>query len=156
YWGYAGPGRNGLRKRSQFFALPLRKQPASVRSTGRRSSAILALRLGALGERESRTARLEEAVVALPASLEGFTPERAPAEWVDRLGYQGLALMNLAERTRDAVMAQTALQQIEAAVEVLRADGDVRAAIFEPRLSDARRIRDALTHAGRNYRPKLP
>jgi GAF domain-containing protein len=116
----------------------------------------LALRLGALGERESGTARLEEAVVALRAALEEFTRERAPLEWGETFGRQGLALMNLAERTRDAVMAQTALQQIEAAVEVLRADGDVRAAIFEPRLSDARRIRDALTHAGRNYRPKLP
>jgi hypothetical protein len=53
--------------------------------------------------------------------------------------------MNLAERTKDAAMAQTALLHIESAFETLRAGGDAPAAAdFEARLSDARRIRDAL------------
>jgi hypothetical protein len=56
-----------------------------------------------------------------------------------------IALMLLAERTKDAVMAQTALVQIESAIETLRAGGDERAAAnFVEGLSEARRIRDAL------------
>jgi len=38
-------------------------------------------------------------------------------------GNQGVALMQLAERTKDAAMSETALQQIEVALETMRAAG---------------------------------
>jgi hypothetical protein len=53
--------------------------------------------------------------------------------------------MRLAERTKDAAMAQTAFVQIESAGETLRWGGQAAAAAnFEKGLSNAQRIRDAL------------
>jgi hypothetical protein len=105
----------------------------------------LGLALWRLGERESGTARLEQAVVAFRAALEERTRERVPLDWATSFGSQGLALMRLAERTNNAAMAQTALTQIESAIETLRVGGDApSAAFYDARLPDARRIRDAL------------
>jgi hypothetical protein len=73
----------------------------------------LALRVN--GERESGTARLEEAVAAYRDALQERTRERVPLEWAMSTGNQGVALMLLAERRRDAEMAKLAVQQIEAA-----------------------------------------
>ena len=71
--------------------------------------------LGRLGERESGTARLEEAVAAYRAALEELTRERVPLQWAASLGNQGVALMLIADRTNDVVVAETAVRQIETA-----------------------------------------
>jgi hypothetical protein len=55
-----------------------------------------------LGERESGTARLEEAVAAFRDALQEQTGARVPLDWAATTGNQGFALMLLAERRRDA------------------------------------------------------
>ncbi len=55
--------------------------------------------LRTLGERESGTARLEEAVAAYRAALEERTRERVPLEWAASFGNQGVAMMLIADRT---------------------------------------------------------
>jgi hypothetical protein len=72
--------------------------------------------------RESGTARLEEAVVAYRAALEERTRDRVPLDWAMSFGNQGVALMHLAERIRDATMAESAFVQIEAALKTARAE----------------------------------
>ena len=56
------------------------------------------MRSGALGERESGTARLEEAVAAYRAALEEWTRERVPSDWAMTQNNLGEALTSLAER----------------------------------------------------------
>ena len=51
-----------------------------------------------LGERESGTGRLEEAVAAFRAALEERTRDRVPLDWAASTGNQGIALMLLAKR----------------------------------------------------------
>jgi hypothetical protein len=127
-----------------------------------------ALRL--LGERESGTARLEEAVAAFREALQEFTrarvplkwamtqmnlgrsslpianpcrkiPARVPLQWAKSTGNQGVALMLLAERRGDAKMAKLAVQQIEAAFATLRDGGDApSAAYYEAQLPKARAL----------------
>jgi hypothetical protein len=88
-----------------------------------------------LGERESGTARLEEAVSAYRDALQEFTRARMPLYWA------GVALMLLAERRGDAKMAKLALQPIEAALTTLRDGGDApSAAIYEAQLPKARAL----------------
>ena len=75
-------GRRGSRRRSRPIARRWRSGRASgFRSTGRGRRSISALRSRALGERESGTARLEEAVAAYRAALEELTRERVPLDW---------------------------------------------------------------------------
>ena len=81
------------------------------------------MRSETLGERESGTARLEEAVAAYRAALEERTRERVPLDWATSFGNQGVALMLIADRTNDAASAETAVAQIEAAYETLRSGG---------------------------------
>jgi hypothetical protein len=101
--------------------------------------------LQTLGERESGTARLEEAVSAYREALQERTRARVPFDWAVSTGNQGEALMHLAERTRDAAMAETAFRQIETASKTLRPGGYAAAAdYFEARLAKARAIRDQL------------
>jgi tetratricopeptide (TPR) repeat protein len=68
--------------------------------------------LARLGERESGTGKLEEAITAYREALKERTSERVPLEWARSLGNQGVALMLLATRRKDAAMAETALSQI--------------------------------------------
>jgi hypothetical protein len=42
-----------------------------------------------------------------------YTRGRAPLQWATSLGNQGVALMHLAARTENAIMAETALLQID-------------------------------------------
>jgi hypothetical protein len=56
-----------------------------------------------------------EAVAAYREALQELTRERVPLRWAMSTGNQGVALMLLAERRRDAEMAKLAVQQIEAA-----------------------------------------
>src|SRR5262249_46576913 len=51
-----------------------------------------------LGERESGTARLEEAVAAYRAALEGRTRERVPLDWAATQTNLGATLWRLGER----------------------------------------------------------
>src|SRR5262249_22567255 len=62
-------------------------------------------------------------------------------EWAKSLGNQGVALMLVAERRRDAAMAKTALSQINTAFETMRDDGNApSAAYYEQQLPRARAI----------------
>ena len=69
------------------------------RSTGRRRRTISAMRLSELGERETGTARLEEAVAAFRAALEERTRERVPLDWAMTQNNLGNALSD-ARRAR--------------------------------------------------------
>jgi tetratricopeptide (TPR) repeat protein len=51
-----------------------------------------------LGERESGTARLEEAVAAYRAALEEWTSDRVPFDWAMAQNNLGIALRMLGER----------------------------------------------------------
>jgi hypothetical protein len=60
-------------------------------------------------------------------------------------GNQGVALMHLAGRAQNVAMAGTAVQQIEAALQVMRAGGHAPAAAFyEARLPEARAVLERL------------
>ncbi len=98
-----------------------------------------------LGERESGTARLEEAVAAYRAALQENTREQVPLDWAESFGNQGVALMLIADRNNDAAGAETALLQIETAYETTRSGGEEQlSAYFEAQLPKARTIRDRL------------
>ena len=86
-----------------------------------------------------------QAVAAYRAALQEFTRARVPFDWAVSTGNQGEALMHLAERTRDAAMAETVFRQIETASKTLRSGVYAAAAgYFEARLAKARAIRDQL------------
>jgi hypothetical protein len=61
-----------------------------------------------------------------------------PLDWAQSLGRQGIALMLIAERRDDAVMAETALSNINMAFETMRDGGDARGAFYEGKLAQAR------------------
>ena len=89
--------------------------------------------------------RLEEAVAAYRLALEEFTRERVPLNWTVSFGNQGLALMLIADRNNDGAVAETAVQQIEAAYEGLRSAGQEQwSAYFSERLAKAKAIRERL------------
>ena len=76
--------RRGWRRRSPPIGRRWRNGPASAcRSTGPTTQNNLGNALSTLGERESGTARLEEAVAAYRAALEERTRERVPLDWAD-------------------------------------------------------------------------
>jgi hypothetical protein len=101
--------------------------------------------LSTLGARESGPARLEEAVAAYRDALMEYTRDRVPLRWAISFGNQGEALMYLAERTKDAAIVETALRQIEAALETARADGhEPLAADFEAHLPKGTAMRTTL------------
>jgi tetratricopeptide (TPR) repeat protein len=105
----------------------------------------LATALEALGERESGTSRLEEAVAAYGAALQERTRERDPPQWAGSLGGQGLAMILIADRTKDSAMAKAAVQQIRTAFETLRDGGQQQwASQFGAKLPKAEAIRDRL------------
>jgi tetratricopeptide (TPR) repeat protein len=86
--------------------------------------------LRALGERESGTARLEEAVAAYGNALMERPRERVPLRWATSTGNQGIALRVLAERRHDLAMAERAQAQINAAFETCRDARDASAAAY--------------------------
>ena len=65
-----------------------------LRSTGRRRRLNLGNALLRLGERESGTARLEQAVAAYRAALQEWTRERVPLAWAAAQADLGAALAN--------------------------------------------------------------
>ncbi len=101
--------------------------------------------LQTLGERESGTARLEEAVAAYRAALTEWTRDRVPLEWATSTGNQGVALMVLAERLGDSSKARAAVEQIEVALATMREGGHAPfAAYYEAQLPRARALLDRL------------
>jgi hypothetical protein len=99
-----------------------------------------------LGERESGTARLEEAVTAYRAALEEWTRERVPLDWAMSTGNQGVVLMLIAERLSDVTKARLAVQQIGVAVATMRDGGNAPAAAgYEVQLDKALSLLDRLT-----------
>jgi hypothetical protein len=103
------------------------------------------LALLTLGERESGTEHLEEAVAAYGAALEERTRDRVPLRWAISMGDQGVAFMLLAERLGDATRAAAAVQQIEAAIVILRDAGDSDAADFKAQLTKAQALFNRLS-----------
>jgi hypothetical protein len=102
-----------------------------------------------LGERESGTARLEEAVAAYRAALEERTHERVPLDWAMSTSNEGVAMVVIADRTNDAVLAEAAVRQIELAYETMRLGGHERGSAFRlDQLPRAQAVRDRLK--GRN------
>ncbi|QLH37681.1 MAG: tetratricopeptide repeat protein [Defluviicoccus sp.] len=78
----------------------------------------LGLALQTLGERESGTARLEDAVTAYRAALQEYTRERVPLQWATTQNNLGGALWTLALRTDDLAMLQEARAAVDGAFEV--------------------------------------
>jgi tetratricopeptide (TPR) repeat protein len=116
----SGSGRaepSGWRRRWRPTARPYRKTPASgCRSIGQWSRRNLGVALWRLGERESGTARLEEAVVAYRAALEEWTRERVPLNWATAQMNLGLALAGLGERESGTARLEEAVAAYRAAL----------------------------------------
>ncbi len=79
--------------------------------------------LQTLGERESGTARLEEAVTAFRAALEERTQDRVPLNWAATTLNLGLAYASLFDKTGDQAWLDKALSAVRAAREVYDAAG---------------------------------
>ena len=73
--------------------------------------------LARLGERESGTARLEEAVAAYRAALEERTRERVPLDWATTQINLGTALARLGERESGTARLEEAVAAYRAALE---------------------------------------
>ena len=73
--------------------------------------------LATLGERESGTARLEEAVAAYHAALEELTHERVPLDWATTQINLGAALSKLGERESGTARLEEAVAAYRAALE---------------------------------------
>ena len=70
---------------------------------------------------------------------------RVPLRWAVSTGNQGVTLMLLAERRRDAEMAKLAVQQIEAAFTTSRDGGDApSASYYEAQLPKAHALAQKL------------
>ena len=77
----------------------------------------LGIALSTLGERESGTARLEEAVAAYRAALEECTRERVPLDWAMTQNNLGIALRTLGERESGTARLEEAVAAYRAALE---------------------------------------
>jgi tetratricopeptide (TPR) repeat protein len=114
------------RGRDQGFAFDLEvsiaiAQICLVRASGadERGSALidLGVSLSTLGQRESGTKRLGEAVVAFRAALEQRTRERVPLDWAATLNNLGNALYTLGERESGTARLDEAVAAFRAALE---------------------------------------
>ena len=77
----------------------------------------LGIALQTLGERESGTARLEEAVAAYRAALEERTRARVPLQWAMTQMNLGNALWTLGERESGTARLEEAVAAYRAALE---------------------------------------
>ena len=71
-----------------------------------------------LGERESGTERLEEAVAAFRKALQEFTRERDPLDWAETQNHLGVALCRLGETESVAERLEEAVAAFRAALTV--------------------------------------
>jgi tetratricopeptide (TPR) repeat protein len=83
----------------------------------------LGLALWRLGERESGTARLQEAIKAYRAALEEETRERVPLLWACAQTNLGLALCRLGEREGGTARLEEAVEAYRAALEEMTREG---------------------------------
>ena len=84
-------------------------------------------------------------MAAFRAALEERTRDRVPLNCATSSGGQVAALMLIADRNNDGAVAETAMQQIEAAYEVLRSAGPEQwSSYFSEQLAKAKAIRDRL------------
>ena len=118
-------GRRGSRRRSR----PIARRWRNGRASGFRSmgdDAEQSRRCApTLGERESGTARLEEAVAAYRAALEEWTRERVPLDWAeDAAQSRRTAFAALAKRQESAALLEEALASMRGAVEVYQQAGE--------------------------------
>ena len=99
----ARAGRHGWRRRSPCCERRWKNTPVrACRCDGPTTQTSLGNALQALGERESGTTRLEEAVAAYRAALEENTRARVPLEWAQTQMNLGVALWVLGDaRERD-------------------------------------------------------
>ena len=74
--------------------------------------------LEALGERESGTVRLEEAIAAYRAALDERTRDRVPLDWAATQNNLGTALRALGERERGTARLEEAVAAWEACLTV--------------------------------------
>ena len=78
--------------------------------------------LWALGERESGNERLEEAVAAYRAALEGFTRDQVPLDWAVTQNNLGTALSTLGRRERGTARLEEATTAFLEVLKVLTRD----------------------------------
>ena len=78
---------------------------------------VLGIALWRLGERESGTARLEEAVAAYRAALEEYTRDRVPLAWAGTQNNVGNALRTLGERESGTARLEEAVASYRAALD---------------------------------------
>jgi tetratricopeptide (TPR) repeat protein len=97
----------------------------------------LGVALWRLGERESGTARLEEAVAAYRAALQEITRERVPLQWAATQHELGNTLAALAERQKSAKFMEEAVTSMRDAVKVYQQAGEgYRLPIAQKRLTE--------------------
>jgi tetratricopeptide (TPR) repeat protein len=75
-----------------------------------------------LGERESGTSHLEEAVAAYREALKERTRDRVPLDWALTQNNLGIALTNLGERVAETALLEEALASYNQALDVLTAE----------------------------------
>jgi tetratricopeptide (TPR) repeat protein len=80
--------------------------------------------LRTLGERESGTERLEEAVAVCRAAVEEWTRERVPLEWAQMQNNLGIALSMLGERESSSERLEEAVAAFWAALEELTVEAN--------------------------------
>ncbi len=90
---------------------------ASDVDTRGRARGNLGTALAVLGERESGTSRLEQAVAAYRAALEEFTRERAPLDWAATQNNLGGTLAELGMRQSRTALLEEAITAYRAALE---------------------------------------
>jgi hypothetical protein len=78
---------------------------------------VLGVALRNLGERESGTARLKQAVEAYRAALKEWTRDRVPLNWAGTQNNLGAALRNLGERESGTARLEQAVKAYRAALE---------------------------------------
>ncbi|MBV9249098.1 MAG: hypothetical protein JO227_07650 [Acetobacteraceae bacterium] len=96
-----------------------RRMIATARDSDERGTAAILLGtvLSRLGERESGTAWLEEAVNIFHAALEEWTRERVPLDWARTQNSLGFPLRTLGERESGAARLEAAISAYRAALE---------------------------------------
>jgi hypothetical protein len=107
--------------------IALRRKVLALASSGDERGAArtnLGIALGRLGERESGTERLEEAVAAHRVALEEQSRERVPLDWAGTQNNLGNALSTLAARQKNTLLLEEALVSMRGAVDAYQQAGE--------------------------------
>ncbi|HEY1930578.1 MAG TPA: hypothetical protein VGG99_01065 [Acetobacteraceae bacterium] len=110
------------------------------------TQADLGIALTTLGQREKGPESLQQAVAAYAEALQVQTQTASPFAWATATGNQGVTMMLLADRTDNIAQAKAAMQQIQAALDVMRATRVASGATFyQAQLVKARALVDELS-----------